>query len=97
MVITFYKRNRDGKTLYYTVHDRQGDFFNPHTFTALWGRVPSNGREKVYHFADSRHMYTKLRSLFKRRILNGYRILYRFSKSSEYTDLFIYLDSIRVS
>jgi len=87
MTITFYKQ-QSGFTRYYTMHDRQGSLFSPYTFTAVWGRVLERGREKVYTFDSRETMDKKLRELMRKRISSGYRVLYSFSRSSEYKEIF---------
>ncbi len=87
MTITFYK-HQSGFSRYYTMHDRQGNLFSQYTFTSVWGRVLESGREKVYTFKSREEMDKKLRFLMKKRISTGYRVLYSFSRSKEYKEIF---------
>jgi len=87
MTITFYKQS-SAITRYYTMHDRQGHFFSPYTFTAVWGTVLQSGREKVFAFDSRCEMEKKLRFLMNKRIASGYKVLYSFSRNDIYTEIF---------
>ena len=87
-MITFYKPSDAGVVRYYSVHDRQGSLFLTHGFTAVWGSFPKAGRERVYTFEDRESMDRKLREIFRRRVRDGYRVLYSFSRNQRYVTLF---------
>ncbi|MEA1910164.1 MAG: hypothetical protein U9N32_00625 [Spirochaetota bacterium] len=87
MTITFYKQSKSGSR-YYTMHDRQGNFFSQYTFTSVWGTVLESGREKVFTFDSRGEMEQKMRFLMRKRILSGYKVLYSYSRDSVYTEIF---------
>jgi predicted DNA-binding WGR domain protein len=87
MMVTFYFQT-ESSIRYYSIHDRQGNFFKPHTFTVTWGKNLSSGRLKVYTFETRREMDDKLRKIFKARMRQGYKLLYSFSRKKSYRDLF---------
>lgn len=80
MTVTFFRLDSRGHSHYYSIHDRQGNLFMPHSFTVIWGRNLKSGKEKVYSFEDGTEMQRKLRFLFEKRISEGYRVLYSFSR-----------------
>lgn len=87
MTITFYRQTAKS-SLYYTMHDRQGNLFSPYTFTSVWGTVLKSGREKVFTFDSRAEMEKKLRFLLKKRIASGYKVLYSYSRNAAYTEMF---------
>lgn len=84
MTITFYKKSDDGKVQYYSLHDRQGDFFSPFVLTAIWGSELDSGRVKVYSFSTGKEQDKKLRDIFNQRVRNGYRVLYSFARNKHF-------------
>ncbi|MBN1646781.1 MAG: hypothetical protein JW874_01995 [Spirochaetales bacterium] len=88
MTVTFYKNMSNGKSQYYSLHDRQGDLFTPHVLTAVWGKDLNSGRVKVYTFSSGEEMDRKLRKLFEQRIKLGFKVLYSFARSKRYRELF---------
>jgi hypothetical protein len=92
MTITFYKYTSSKSSRFYSLHDRQGSLFHEYTFTAVWGSDFCSTREKVYTFDSSKEMQKKLRSIFKRKIKDGFKVLYKFSKREEYNSVFQQLD-----
>ncbi len=88
MTITFYRKDSSGELCFYTIHDRQQNLFTSCTFTALWGRGLSSGREKSYTFESSTSMDEKLRELFKQRIREGYKVLYSFARKKRFKRMF---------
>ncbi len=88
MIITFYKYT-DRTSRYYTIHDRQGDLFSTYSFTAVWGTELSRGREKVYVFDTREDMEKKIRSIFRDRMLKGFKVLYSFARKQEEKNLLL--------
>jgi predicted DNA-binding WGR domain protein len=86
MMITFYKAGSRG-TYYYSVHDRQGNLFTPYSFTVVWGRGSSSGKEKVHSFASQEAMDKRLQSLVRRKIDQGYTLLYSYIREDNHRDL----------
>jgi hypothetical protein len=97
MMITFYKTDKKGRIRYYSIDNRQGNLFSPHTFTVNSGTALTAGREKAYIFATRREMDAKLRALIDGRIKNGYRVLYTYFRKNEYQDLRPVLKRAQVS
>ncbi len=87
-MITFYKRNRAGNPYYYSIHDRQASLFSDYSFTAIWGRRLSSGREKHYVFEDRNSMENTLVAVMNRKVKDGYKILYKYSREKRYNRIF---------
>lgn len=96
-MITFYKTDKRGHIRYYSIDDRQGNLFSPHTFTVHAGPALTVGRERAYVFANRREMDAKLRELIDSRIRDGYRVLYTYFRRNEYAELRPVLERARVS
>jgi hypothetical protein len=88
MTVTFYRKQEDGKVQYYSIHDRQGDFFTPFVLTAVWGNDLNTGRVKVFTFKNSEELDKKLRNVFLSRVRNGYKVLYSFARSAKHKKMF---------
>ena len=86
-MITLYRTDSAGASHYYTLHDRQGHLFSEHSLTVTWGRNLSAAREKVYQFKSRAAMDARIRSLFKKKIAGGYRVLYSYLRSGEMRDM----------
>ena len=50
MIITLYKAGKDGKTHYYTVHDRQPVLDSPYALCASWRVGLGKERERLHRF-----------------------------------------------
>ena len=50
MIITLYKVGKDGKTHYYTVHDRQPVLDSPYALCASWRVGLGKERERLHRF-----------------------------------------------
>jgi hypothetical protein len=82
MTVTLY-RETNGRMHYYSIFDNQGLLFDGYEFTVVWGPDLNRGRQKQYHFVTRRAMLAKFRLLMKKRIDDGYRLLYTFSRETE--------------
>jgi predicted DNA-binding WGR domain protein len=87
MVVTFVKSSGD-RRYYYTLHDYQISLFSRYSLTVIWGPYIETGRRKVYTFDTKQQLDAKLRSLVRRRFSLGYTLLYSYSRSEKYRDLF---------
>ena len=87
MMITFYKTNVEGTSFYYSMHDRQGNFFSTHTFTVHWGHALDRGRAYTYSFASRGEMDEKIRQIIRERLKTGYRVLYSYFRPAEAPDI----------
>ncbi len=81
MIITLYKEAKDGKTQYYTVHDRQQVLDAPYALCASWRIGSGRERERLHRFDSLAERDKMIRRLIAQRIKAGYRILYSFSRS----------------
>lgn len=80
MIITLFKTGKDGKILYYTLHDRQPLLTAPYALTVAWRSGEGQEREKIYGFETIAEMDKKIRELFGRRRKAGYALLYSFMR-----------------
>jgi predicted DNA-binding WGR domain protein len=87
MMITLYRTDSTGAAHYYTLHDRQGQLFPVHSFTAAWGRNLSSSREKVYEFETRAEMDAKIRAIIREKIIRGYKVLYSYLRPGEMKDV----------
>jgi hypothetical protein len=87
MMITLYRTDSAGAAHYYTLHDRQGQLFPVHGFTAAWGRNLSVSREKVYVFESAAEMDAKIRDILRKKIACGYKVLYSYFRHGEMKDM----------
>ena len=83
-MITLYRVDDPDTIRYYSISDRQGHLFYDNTFTVSWGVALSAGRERLHVFDSRRDMDDKLRELVRRRIRDGYRVLYTYFRAGEY-------------
>jgi predicted DNA-binding WGR domain protein len=87
MMVTLYKKDRQGQPYYYTVHDRQGSLFAPFTLTIMWGKKLDRPREKVLTFTSEEEMNRKIRVILDKKLREGYRVLYSYFRPDEAIDL----------
>jgi hypothetical protein len=87
MIITLYKTGHDGRIHYYTIHDRQPVLDAPFALCSSWRIGTGRERERLHRFETSTERDKAVRSLVARRIKDGYRILYFFSRSKFAIDL----------
>jgi hypothetical protein len=80
MIITLYKAGKDDKTLYYTVHDRQPVLDAPYAICASWRIGLGKEREILHRFQSLLERDRMIRRLIARRVKDGYKILYTFSR-----------------
>jgi hypothetical protein len=80
MIITLYKVGKDGRTLYYTVHDRQPVLDAPYALCASWRVGLGKEREKLHRFQSLLSRDKMIRRLIALRVNDGYKILYTFSR-----------------
>ncbi|HUX42970.1 MAG TPA: hypothetical protein VMV83_17525 [Rectinemataceae bacterium] len=84
MIVTLMKHGKDGRLLYYTIHDRQQSLTSPHALTTLFRTGSGREREKHYDFASLAEMDAMIRSLLSKRIRDGYRVLYSWSRDASW-------------
>lgn len=84
MYITLYKSDRRGNVHYYTLHNRQGNLFTPYSLTLTWGPSVSNGREKLVILETRKEMDDRIRYLLRRRMREGYSVLYSYFRKDEH-------------
>ena len=99
MIITLCKAGSDGRMLYYTIHDRQQVFDAPFALSAAFRVGLGRERERIHRFDTLADRDKMIRSLISRRIKDGYRLLYTFSRSgfSQDNGLAEVLDVARIS
>jgi hypothetical protein len=81
MIITLYKSGKDGKTQYYTVHDRQPLLDSPYALCASWRVGLGKERERLHRFQTLLERDRMIRRLIALRVRDGYKILYTFTRS----------------
>jgi len=81
MIITLYKAGKDGKTYYYTVHDRQPLLDSPYALCASWRVGLGKERERLHRFQSLGDRERMIRKLIATRVRDGYRILYTFTRA----------------
>jgi hypothetical protein len=80
MIITLYKAGKDGKTYYYTVHDRQPVLDAPYALCASWRVGSGKEREKHHRFETLLDRDKMIRRIIAQRVKGGYKILYTFTR-----------------
>jgi hypothetical protein len=80
MIITLYRVGKDGKTYYYTVHDRQPLLDAAFAICASWRIGLGKEREKLHRFESLAERDRTIRRLVAKRVKDGYKILYTFSR-----------------
>jgi hypothetical protein len=81
MIITLIKKAKDGRLHYYTVHDRQPVLDAPFALCSAWRIGMGRERERLYRFQVATERDKMIRTLVSRRIHDGYRLLYSFSRA----------------
>jgi hypothetical protein len=82
MIITLYKTGKDGRILYYTVHDRQPVLDAPYALCASWRAGLGRERERLHRFQTLAERDRMIRQLIERRVRDGYRVLYSFNRAT---------------
>lgn len=85
-MITLYKAQSNSQIAYYTIHDRQALLTARYSITISWYSGSSKPREKVYGFDTREEKDKKIRAIFKRKIREGYYLLYSYLKKNETID-----------
>jgi hypothetical protein len=80
MIITLNKIGSDGRTHYYTVHDRQPVFDAPYALCASWRIGLGKERERLHRFQTLLERDKMIRRLIGLRVRDGYKILYTFTR-----------------
>ncbi len=78
MIITLFRPGSDGSIRYYTIHDRQPLLTARCALTVAWRTGEGREREKIYGFDNIGELDTKIRQIFKRKIRDGYTLLYSY-------------------
>jgi len=81
MIITLIKSGKDGRLHYYTIHDRQQLLDAPFALCAAWRVGMGRERERLHRFQSVVERDRMLRTLVARRLRDGYRLLYSFSRA----------------
>ncbi|MBN1698472.1 MAG: WGR domain-containing protein [Spirochaetales bacterium] len=97
MIIALYKITSHDEISYYYIHDYQGHLFSPYTFTAIWGKNLSMGKEKSFSFSTQSDMDKRIHELFKTKLKQGFKLLYTYPPRNDYQDMFIHLAEKQVS
>jgi hypothetical protein len=85
MIVTLIKDGKDGRILYYTVHDRQQSLTSPWSLTSAFRTGNGREREKHHDFQTLAEMDSMIRSLLSKRIRAGYRLLYSWSRDARWS------------
>lgn len=85
MYLTLYKAGKDGKILYYVLHDRQASLTAPYALTVSWRAGEGKSRERFYPFEKLPEMDLMVRRLLAKRLKDGYSLLYSFSRDARWT------------
>lgn len=86
MIVTLYKTGKDGRLLYYTVHDRQASLTSPYALTLAWRTGNGREREKLHPFESLAEMDKMIKSVLAKRFKAGYRLLYSWSRDARWSD-----------
>jgi len=86
MIVTLYKTGKDGRILYYTVHDRQASLTSPYALTLAWRTGNGREREKLHPFESLAEMDRMIQSVLAKRFKAGYRLLYSWSRDARWSE-----------
>jgi predicted DNA-binding WGR domain protein len=78
MIMTLYKPGAKSSLRYYTIHDRQPLLTARYALTVAWRVGNGQEREKIYGFETRADMDKKIQQVFRRKIRDGYALLYSF-------------------
>ncbi len=91
MMIALYKLDTSGRDQYYYIHDYQGNLFSPYSYTTVWGREATHGRDRQYAFKTRFEMDASLKALFAKKLTQGYKILYSYPAVNFYRHMYAVL------
>jgi len=80
MIIALYRPGADGSIRHYTIHDRQPLLTARYSLTVAWRTGEGREREKIYGFDTAAARDAKIRQVFKRKVRDGYALLYSFER-----------------
>lgn len=81
MIIILTKGGKDGRVHYYTIHDRQQVLDAPYALCAAWRVGMGRERERLHRFQSAAERDRTIRALVARKLREGYRLLYSFSRA----------------
>ncbi len=81
MIVTLYRTAVDGRTQYYTIHDRQQLLDTPYALCASWRIGMGRERERTHRCETLGERDRLIRDLIRKRTRDGYKILYTFSRA----------------
>ena len=84
MIVTLFRTGKDGRLLYYTLHDRQQSLTSAYALTTAFRSGNGKEREKLHLFDSLAEMDAMIRATLKRRFKDGYRLLYSFSRDARW-------------
>ena len=88
-MIALYRVNGNSDDLdYYYIHTYQGNLFSRYTFTTIWGKNVSKGREVSWAFSSREEMDNKMAELFRQKCREDYKLLYSYPAQNGYISLF---------
>ncbi|MDA8424938.1 MAG: hypothetical protein M0Z80_02275 [Treponema sp.] len=91
------KNAKDGRLHYYTVHDRQPVLDAPFALCSAWRIGIGRERERLYRFQSVVERDRMIRKLVSRRLRDGYRLIYSFSRAGFAGETDILLEQAFVS
>lgn len=83
MYVTLYRTVYNRPTRYFTMHDRQGNLFTPYSLTVSHGASISGGSERLYILESQRELDERIRHIIRRRLRDGYQVLYSYFRQNE--------------
>lgn len=78
-MVSLYRKEADGRLRYYNIHDQQPHLIPKWVFTVAYTSGSSWG-ERVHRFDSRREMDAAIRRLVRRKLKEGYSLLYSFSE-----------------
>lgn len=87
MMVTLYRREKDGSTRYVTITDRQGNLFGYRTLTVTTGNDFFLTREQHFTYDNEAEMQTALRRMIDRRLRRRYSVLYSYFGEGTYAEV----------
>lgn len=84
MIVTLFRTGKDGRLLYYTLHDRQQSLTSAFALTTAFRSGNGKEREKLHLFDSLAEMDAMIRLTLRKRFKDGYRLLYSFSRDARW-------------